>query len=466
MFQGYTPEISANDNIDLNHASFATANLYSKFIKANVIGTTVVANGRNLETFIQSAFDTANNADSLAQGVYNLANTSAGDITVLQGVNTTQNTNITTATNAATAAFDQANVTAGGLITANARITVTEGVDVTQNSRITIIEGVDTTQNTNITTANNAAQAAFAQANVTVGNLASANIRITAVNTFAQSAFETANNADSLAQGVYNLANTSAGDIVILQGVNTTQNTNITTATTLAQAAFNQANTGGGGADSFARQTANAAFEQANVTAGGLITANSRLTVAEGVDVSQNSRMTIIEGVDVSQNSRMTIIEGVDATQNTRLTNAEAVDVTQNTNITVADTKAQAAFDKANTDHTTLTATAGTYGNTTALPVITLTANGRVSVITTVPITAGGGSPSAASYIMRKYAGNGSTTAFTISAGGHTANTVLVFSNGVCQTPIDDYTVSGTTLTFVVAPGTDETIIIRELPIS
>ena len=60
-------------------------------------------------------------------------------------------------------------------------------------------------------------------------------------------------------------------------------------------------------------------------------------------------------------------------------------------------TLAQAAFDKANTDVTSITATAGVYGNTTFVPVITLTANGRISSITNTaivvtPITITGGS--------------------------------------------------------------------------
>ena len=45
-------------------------------------------------------------------------------------------------------------------------------------------------------------------------------------------------------------------------------------------------------------------------------------------------------------------------------------------------TLAQAAFDKANTDATSISATAGVYGNATYIPVITLAANGRISSIT------------------------------------------------------------------------------------
>jgi hypothetical protein len=108
------------------------------------------------------------------------ANTATNNITIIQGVDTAQNT----------------------------RMSIIEGVDTAQNTRMAIIEGVDATQNTNITIATNAATAAFAQANATAGGLTTANTNIT-----------------------------------VMQGVNTTQNTNITNADTKAQAAFDKANT-------------------------------------------------------------------------------------------------------------------------------------------------------------------------------------------------------------------------------
>ena len=54
-------------------------------------------------------------------------------------------------------------------------------------------------------------------------------------------------------------------------------------------------------------------------------------------------------------------------------------------------TLAQAAFDKANTDVTFISATAGVYGNATYVPVITLAANGRISSITNTAISGIGG---------------------------------------------------------------------------
>jgi hypothetical protein len=360
------------------------------------------------------------------------ANTATNNITILQGVDLTQNTNITNATNAATAAFAQANATAGGLTTANTNITIIQGVDTAQNTRMSIIEGVDVTQNTNITIATNAATAAFEQANATAGGLTTANSRIT-----------------------------------IAEGVDLAQNT--------------------------------------------------RMDIIDGVNTTQNTRITISEGVDVGQNTRMDIIDGVNTTQNTNITILQGVDTTQNTNITAADTKAQAAFNRANDAFTlanTANAAASSGGGSSltsfTATVDTFTGNGsqttfNLSVtpdsenstfvflngvyqekstysisgssliltdvatvnddieVTTVSGSIMNVSPSA--YSTRIYQGNGLTNTFTISSG-HTANTIMVFNNGVCQFPVDDYTVSGTTLTYVLTPESDETIQIRELPIN
>ena len=59
--------------------------------------------------------------------------------------------------------------------------------------------------------------------------------------------------------------------------------------------------------------------------------------------------------------------------------------------------------------------------------------------------------------------GDGSTTAITITSG-RTVDDILVFVNGICLVPTDDYTVSGTTLTFVTAPAASAEITIRFLP--
>ena len=67
------------------------------------------------------------------------------------------------------------------------------------------------------------------------------------------------------------------------------------------------------------------------------------------------------------------------------------------------------------------------------------------------------------SHSTSKAVGDASNTTFTI-ASGRTVDDVLVFVNGVCLVPTDDYTVSGTTLTFVTAPAASAEITIRVLP--
>ena len=64
------------------------------------------------------------------------------------------------------------------------------------------------------------------------------------------------------------------------------------------------------------------------------------------------------------------------------------------------------------------------------------------------------------------YTGNGNTTSFAISPG-HTAYSLLVFLNGVCQRPGTDYTVNANSVDFSIGttPQTGDNIQIRELVI-
>src|SRR5210317_87704 len=58
--------------------------------------------------------------------------------------------------------------------------------------------------------------------------------------------------------------------------------------------------------------------------------------------------------------------------------------------------------------------------------------------------------------------GDGSTTGFTILAD-RSVDDVLVFVNGICLVPTDDYTISSTTLTFTSAPAASASIVFRYL---
>ena len=85
------------------------------------------------------------------------------------------------------------------------------------------------------------------------------------------------------------------------------------------------------------------------------ITINS--TGGSGSSIDQYARDTanLSIGIDATQNTRLGSIETINTNQNTSISIIQGVDLTQNTNITVADSKAQAAFDKANTAPKTTT---------------------------------------------------------------------------------------------------------------
>ena len=67
-------------------------------------------------------------------------------------------------------------------------------------------------------------------------------------------------------------------------------------------------------------------------------------------------------------------------------------------------------------------------------------------------------------YSKGTFTGNGSSTTITINSGRAVDN-ILVFVNGICLVPTDDYTISGTTLTFATAPVNLAEITVRYLPI-
>ena len=74
------------------------------------------------------------------------------------------------------------------------------------------------------------------------------------------------------------------------------------------------------------------------------------------------------------------------------------------------------------------------------------------------------GSSATLIYSSGSFTGDGSTVNFTINSG-RAVNNILVFVNGLCLMPTDDYTIASTTLTFITAPGASAEIQVRYLPI-
>jgi len=73
--------------------------------------------------------------------------------------------------------------------------------------------------------------------------------------------------------------------------------------------------------------------------------------------------------------------------------------------------------------------------------------------------------PLGGAYTSANFTGNGSSTTITIDSGRAVAD-ILVVVNGLTLVPTDDYTISGTTLTFATAPANNAEITVRYLRLS
>jgi len=102
------------------------------------------------------------------------------------------------------------------------------------------------------------------------------------------------------------------------------------------------------------------------------------------------------------------------------------------------------------------TLTLGTSGDTVVVP-SGVTLDGSNATLTGFSYTL--------SYTKGTFTGDNTTTDFTINSG-RAVDDILVYVNGFLLTPTDDYTISGTTLTFATAPATSAEIVVRYLPLT
>jgi len=282
-------DVTQNNNItvSLNTANAAFLHANAAFNQANTGGSSTDQFARNTAN---AAFTAANSAGVYANASFIQANAA------YQSQNTTgQYAN--SAFIHANAAYQSQNTTGqyanaaftvsnGAFIHANSSYIHTNAAFANSNSYITYNEAVNVTQNNSIIAAFIHANAAYLSQNTTGQYANAAFIHANSsfnfandVSIAANTPSHVANSAAIYANGAFAAANASAA-------IDVTQNNSITAAFIHANAAFNQANTGGGGADQFARNTANAAFIQANTPSH---VANSAAIYANGAFAAANS---------------------------------------------------------------------------------------------------------------------------------------------------------------------------------
>ena len=236
LFKGYTPDIDANNNINIAHPSFAYSNVWADYVKTTGVVTS------------------------------NIASSASQDLKI--GPIGKQTTIVS-----ASGVIEPYSYMRGGNYGGNQ-------IDVTSVGFGTQIKGLYEGVDIRVSTDGSG------------GNVSSFNPN----GTLTVSGKVTSNglNLNDFSQAAFNKANTNAADIVITQGVDSTQNTNITTATNLAQGAFTSANTR---ANSFSGTTGSA------TPSGGSIT----FTSTNGITISgTSSTLTINSPQDLQSTASPT----------------------------------------------------------------------------------------------------------------------------------------------------------------
>jgi hypothetical protein len=389
---GYVDFLNAN-----NQAIGATST--NKWFRIDSVGNLQVINSAYSGTILQLS-----DSGTLSTPNFTLMSGQGGAITFADGtVQYTANGGIvaSSAASFANGAFAAANSAASF---ANGAFVQANNISSYANAQILVISGVDATQNTNITTAQGTA---------------------TSAGSFANGAFVQANNISTYANA----------QILVIAGVDATQNTNITTAQATATSAGSFANG--------AFVTANAAFNYAN----------TQFALQSGLDATQNTNINTAQSTATSAGS---FANGAFGQANTALNNANIGGIYANLAFGQANSAASfanGAFTKANTAVTSVTGTsgqisssggttptvaliatsvsAGTYGGSTAIPVITFDAYGRATsaanatISTSISLAAGSGSGSVAGGGTLTISGG---TAISTSASG---STITINNTGV-----------------------------------
>jgi hypothetical protein len=304
FFEGYTTEITPNNNIIISDPSFKYANVRVRDLTGNVIANTVSVNGVDLfnyttnsytqantatnnaagaslyanGSFVQSnaAFGTANSSASYANSAFIQANSgfgiansaslyANGAFIQSNAAYQSQNTTGTYANSAFGAANTATNNAAGASLYANGAFIQSNASFVTANSAASYANASFIQANASFGTANSGASyanSAFIAANT-------ADSKAVSAGSYANSAFGTANSGASYANSAFLAANTADNKAV--------------TSGSYANSAFTAANTADSKAVS-AGSYANSAFTSANTADSKAITAgsyaNSAFTVA------------------------------------------------------------------------------------------------------------------------------------------------------------------------------------------
>ena len=476
----YIQGVDATQNTRLNTVEADTVYLFGALNQTN---TNIVSANTQLKAYTDGAIASANTQlKSYTDGAITSANNQLksyvdGFISYGSGVDVAQNTRLTGVENTTVylqGALNQTNTnitnantqlkaytdglvstsvtsantqlkayTDGAISSANTQLkSYTDGVIASANTQlksyvdgqVSYIGTVNNTQNTNITTATNLAQGAYDTANLKFN---SSGGNITGPVTISSNLTITGNLTVS-----GNVTTVSANNLIITDNMiylndgNQVTNPDLGFAGNYNDGTYHHAGFFRDHSDGFWKvfdnykpepdaspyiDTSNATFRIAdfqanNVTFGKITTSSSQLVTNLNADYL-NGQHGSYYAVASEQN-------GINATQNTSISALQTL---------------------ANTDYTTVAATAGTYGGTTNIPVVTISANGRVSSISNTSITAGATITDDTTSNATRYVMLGSSTSGTYTVA-NTSSTKLTFNPSTGLLTTTSFSGDGTNL--------------------
>ena len=389
FFEGYTPEVSTNNNIVITDPSFKYANVYANTVKANVIANTIYVSGYNVFTYITNAYTQANSA-------YGSQNTT-GSYT-------------NTAFNYANSAYTQANTAtnnaAGASLYAN-------GAFVQANSAY----GSQNTTGSYANTAFNYANSAYGQANTATLNSGSASLYANSAFLQANTAYVRANNSINA-----NTGGTITGNLIVANTFVASYNPSYTnwlqaTGSNTGNAVIFSSVGGDANVSMVLQPQGNGAIDLAtsskgvNISNGGTVTAITRTAIGSAYT-----------GFPTVAITAPTTAGGVQATANAQLVAATGTVVSGGTGYTLNDTLTVTT--SGGSSPITLTVTGVTGGVVTSV-----TANS--SALTTIPsgtVSVSGGTGSGATFNIIYVVA--ATFTITNAGSGYVEQPTVSFSGG------------------------------------
>ena len=376
--------IQTTQNNSITYASNKANSAYELADIANTLATTAAANALSANVAAQSALSTVVAANRVAysasSNTVTLQPQVAGaltDITVLYGIDATQNTRLGHVELAAANAYIQANTANAVAYSASANtialqpyttsayaaansaqtaVTYTQGGLDRANTRIDRLDNLNDWQNTQISQTSTRLDAAFTIANST--------------SSISQSAYNQANTTANLANYLQGALNTANANIDIVSLTNITQNTRVTVLSDRVDAAYAAANSAQT-ISQLAFNAANATNVSANISylQGAINTANANISLLFAINNAQNNNIntvsTRVSTVFERANDAFLLAFGADSTAtdaalkgqylqgalntaNSSISYQAGVNTTQNTRISAIDNYSQSAYARAN----------------------------------------------------------------------------------------------------------------------